>query len=171
MLKLKLQYFGHMMQRTDSIENTLMLAKVEGRRRRGQDDRGWNGCIASPTQWTWVWVGSGSWWWTGRPGVLQSMGSLRVGHNWVTELTDWSQRSSQVALVVNNSPANAGDKRHVLDPWVVKIPWRSAWEPTPESNGQRSLEGFSSWGCKESDTTAVIACTDLKKPNLFWGNI
>jgi len=48
-------------------------------------DRGWDGWMA-PTQWTWVWVNSGSWWWTGRPGVLQSMGSQRVGHNWVTEL-------------------------------------------------------------------------------------
>ena len=52
------------------------------------DDRGWDGWMASPTQWTWVWVGSGSWWWTGKPGVLQSMGSQRVRHNWVTELTD-----------------------------------------------------------------------------------
>ena len=50
------------------------------------DDRGWDGWMASPTQWTWVWVNSGSWWWTGRPGVLQSMGSQTVGHDWVTEL-------------------------------------------------------------------------------------
>ena len=50
------------------------------------DDRGWDGWMASLTQWTWVWVNSGSWWWTGRPGVLQFMGSQRVGHNWVTEL-------------------------------------------------------------------------------------
>ena len=53
------------------------------------DDRGWDGWMASPTQWTWVWVNSRSWWWTGRPGVLQSMGSQRGGHDWVTELTDW----------------------------------------------------------------------------------
>ena len=46
------------------------------------DDRGWDGWMASLTQRTWVWVNSGSWWWTGRPGVLQSMGSQRVGHNW-----------------------------------------------------------------------------------------
>ena len=54
-------------------------------------DRGWNGWMASPTQWTWVWVNSGSWWWTGKPGVLQSMGSQRLRHDWVTELnsTDW----------------------------------------------------------------------------------
>ena len=50
------------------------------------DDRGWDGWMASPTQWTWVWASSGSWWWTGKPGVLQSMGSQRVGHHWVTEL-------------------------------------------------------------------------------------
>ena len=50
------------------------------------DDRGWDGWMASPTQWAWVWVNSGSWWWTGRPGVLLFMGSQRVGQDWVTEL-------------------------------------------------------------------------------------
>ena len=50
------------------------------------DDRGWDGWTASPTQWTWVWVDSKSWWWTGRPGMLQSMESQRVGHDWATEL-------------------------------------------------------------------------------------
>ena len=50
------------------------------------DDRGWDGWTASRTQWTWFWAGSGSWWWTGRPGVLQSRGSQRVGHDWATEL-------------------------------------------------------------------------------------
>ena len=80
MLKLKLQYFGYLMWKTDSLEKTLMLGKVEGRRRRGrQRMRRLHGI-------TWVWVSSGSWWWTGKPGVLQSMRSQRVGHNWVTEL-------------------------------------------------------------------------------------
>ena len=50
------------------------------------DDRGWDGWITSPTQWTWVWVDSGSWWWTGRPVVLRFMESQRVGHDWATEL-------------------------------------------------------------------------------------
>ena len=77
-------YCGHLMQIADSLEKTLMLGKIEGRRRR--DDRGWDGWMASPTQWTWVWVNSGSWWWTGWPGVLQFMRSQRVGHDWVTEL-------------------------------------------------------------------------------------
>ena len=53
-------------------------------------DRGWDGWMASPTQWTWVWVNSGSWWWTGRPGVLQFMGTQRVGHDCVTEL-NWTE--------------------------------------------------------------------------------
>ena len=56
----------------------------------GGDDKGWGGWMASPTQWTWVWVDSGSWWWTGRPGILQSVGSWRGRHYWVTEL-NWVQ--------------------------------------------------------------------------------
>ena len=84
MLKLKLQYFGQLMWKTDSFEKTLMLRKIEGGRRSEWQRR--SGWIASLTQWTWVWVNSGSWWWTGRPGTLQSMGSPRVRHNWVTEL-------------------------------------------------------------------------------------
>ena len=87
MLKLKLQYFGHLMWRADSFEKTLMLGKIEGRRRRGW--RGWDGWVASPTQWTWIWVNSGRWWLTGRPGMLRFMVSQRVGHGWVTEL-NWT---------------------------------------------------------------------------------
>ena len=69
MLKLKLQYFGHLMQRADPLEKILMLGKTEGRRRRGRQR------MASLTRWTLVWASSGSWWWTGKPGMLQSMGS------------------------------------------------------------------------------------------------
>ena len=50
------------------------------------DNRGWDGWMASPTWWTWIWASSGSWWWTGKPAMLQSMGSQRVGHDWATEL-------------------------------------------------------------------------------------
>ena len=82
-LMLKLQFLGHLMQRTDSLAKTLMLGKTEGERRRV--NRGWDGWMASPTWWTWVWVKSGSWWWTGKVGVLPSMGS-QIGHDWVTEL-------------------------------------------------------------------------------------
>ena len=89
MLKLKLQYFGHLMRRVDSLENTLMLGKIKGRRRRVK--RGWDGWMASSTRWTWVWVDSDSWWCTGRPGVL---GSQRVGHDWATEL-NWTSIRKQ----------------------------------------------------------------------------
>ena len=54
------------------------------------DDGGWDGWMASPTQWTWVWVDSESWWWSGRPGVLRFMGSQRARHDWATEL-NWTQ--------------------------------------------------------------------------------
>ena len=84
MLKLKLQYFGHLMQSVDSLEKTLMLGGMGGRKRR--DDRGWDGWTASPIRWTWVWVNSGSWWWTGRPGVLRFMGS----QSW-TQLSNWTE--------------------------------------------------------------------------------
>ena len=56
----------------------------------GRDDRGWDGWMASPIWWAWVWVNSGSWWWTGRPGTLQFMGSQRVRHDWATEL-NWTE--------------------------------------------------------------------------------
>ena len=86
MLKLKLQSFGHFMRRVDSMEKTLSW---EGLGAGGEgDDWGWDGWMASLTRWTWIWVNSGSWWWTGRPGVLRFMGSQRVRHNWVTELTN-----------------------------------------------------------------------------------
>ena len=84
MLKLKLQYFGHLMWRADSLEKTLILGKIEGRRRRGRQRMRWlDGILDSMDM---VCVDSGSWWWTGRPGVLQFMGSQRVRHNWATEL-------------------------------------------------------------------------------------
>ena len=83
MVKLKLQYFGHLTQRTDSLEKTLMLGKIEGgRRREWQRIDGW---MALPTQWRCVWVTSGCWWWTGRP-VMQSMGLERIRRDWATEL-------------------------------------------------------------------------------------
>ena len=62
------------------------------------DDRGWDGWMASPTQWTWVWVNSGSWWWTVRPGVLRFMGSRRIGHDWATEL-NWTELNLSIHLL------------------------------------------------------------------------
>ena len=84
MLKLKLQYFGYLMRRADSLERPWCWEKL----RAGEegDYRGWDGWMASSTQWTWIWATSRCWWWTGEPGVLQSMGLQRVGHDWATEL-------------------------------------------------------------------------------------
>ena len=87
MPKLKFQYFGRLKRRADSFEKTLILVKIEGKRRRGRQRMRWLDGI--PTQWTWVWADSGSWWWTGRPGVLLFMGLQKVGHDWATEL-NWT---------------------------------------------------------------------------------
>ena len=96
-LKLKLQYFGHLMGRVDSLEKTLMLGGL-GAGGEG-DDRGWDGWMASPIRWMWVWVNSGSWWWTGRPGMLQFMGSQRVIHDWTTQL-NWTELNINGGSVV-----------------------------------------------------------------------
>ena len=88
MLKLKRQYFGHLMRRIDSLEKTLMLGGIGGRRRRERQRMRWLDGITN-LWWTWVWINSRSWWWTGRPGGLRFMGSQRVTHNWATEL-NWA---------------------------------------------------------------------------------
>ena len=97
MLKLKLQYFGHLMRRVDSFKRPWcwegLWAGGEG------DDRGWDGWMASPTRWTWVWVNSRSWWWTWRPGVLWFMGSQTVGHDWVNEL-NWTELYKKWSLKI-----------------------------------------------------------------------
>ena len=89
MLKLKLQYFGHLMRRTNSWKRPWCWEKLKA---GGEGDNRWDDWIASLTQWTWVWASSGSWWWTGKPGMLQSMWLQRVGHDWVTGL-NWTDLS------------------------------------------------------------------------------
>ena len=90
MLKLKLQYFGHLMWKLTHWKRSWCWERL---RAGGEgDDRIWDGWMASQTKWTLVWVNSRSWWWTGKPGMLQSMGSQRVGHNSVTEL-NWIDAS------------------------------------------------------------------------------
>ena len=89
-----------------------------------------------------------------------------LSHGQGGEFKSQIKLASQVALVGKNSPVNAGDMRYRFDPWVGKIPWWRAWQPTPvllpgESHRQRSLAGYSPQSCKESDMTKAVqhACT------------
>ena len=93
MLKLKLQYFGYLMPKLTHWKRPWCWERLKA---GGEgDDREWDGWMASLTQWTWIWVNSGSWWWTGRPGMLQSMGSQsQTRLNW---LTDW-QRNRNISF-------------------------------------------------------------------------
>ena len=100
-LMLKLQYFSHLMWKTDSFEKTLMLGKIEGRRRRKWQRMRW---LEGITDWLNGHEFEQAPWWTGKPGLLQSMGLQRVRHNWVTEL-NWTPGGA----AVQNLPANAGD--------------------------------------------------------------
>ena len=87
-LKLKLPYLGHLIWIADSLEKTYCWERLKA---GGEGDgRGWDGWMASMTQWTLILMDSGSWWWTARPGVLWFMELQRVGHDWATEL-NWSQ--------------------------------------------------------------------------------
>ena len=82
-LKLKLQYFGHLMQRAYSLEKTLMLGKTEGRRRR--DGRGWDNWMASPTWRPWVWASSWSWWWEAWRVAVHGVAKSQT---WLSDWTD-----------------------------------------------------------------------------------
>ena len=97
MLKLKLQYFGHLMQRGNSLEKTLMLGKIEGRKRKRWQRMRWLDGITDSMDLSLV--NSGSWWWTGKPGMLWFVGSQRVGYGWVTEL-NWRISGSLCMKVI-----------------------------------------------------------------------
>ena len=122
MLKLKFQSFGHLMGRTDSLEKTLMVGMIEGRRKRGW--WGWDGWMASLTQWAWVWSCSGSWWWTEKPGLLQSMGSQRIKHDWATEL-NWTkvllQGAEEGRMRMNARETRSRDRRFPGQSWLLYL--------------------------------------------------
>ena len=127
------------MWRVDSLEKTLMLGGIGGRRKG--DDRGWDGWMASLTQWTWVWVNSGSWWWTGRPGVLRFMGSQRLGHDWVTEL-NWSSSHQVVKLL---------ELQHQYFQWTFRTDL---------------LQDWLGWSCNPRDSQVSLPTPQFK--SILW---
>ena len=102
-LKLKLRYFGHLMWELSHMKRPWYWERWKAGGEGG--DREWDGWLASPTRWTWVWLGSRSWWWTGKPGMLQSVGLQRVGHDWLTEL-NWTEQSQWVHRLVKRDHEN-----------------------------------------------------------------
>ena len=118
MLKLKLQYSGHLMRRANSLERPWCWERLKAGREG--DDRGQDGWMAWLTQWMRVWASSRRWWRTGKPGVLQSVGSQRVRHNWATEQQEWDLR--KLRLVVSQYHVTAW-------PCVWPLKWRPfPWE-------------------------------------------
>ena len=136
------------------------------------DDRGWDGWMASPNQWAWVWVNSGSWWWTRRPGVLQSMGLQRVRPYWMTEL-NWRNKGLPVGSDRIHQQCRRF-KRCKLDFWCGKIPWCREWLHTAiilprEFQGQRNLVGYSLWDCRvRHDWVTKNACKKQKCYLIWW---
>ena len=132
-LMLKLQYFGYL--------NWLIRKDPDAGKDWRQEDRGWrgwDGWIESPNQWTWVWASSRSWWWTGKPGMLQSMGLQRVRHDWATEL-NWHN-------IHQNKPNPWSIKTALVNVKVVKSPivWcqQNRMKSGMKSTRERKLDNF-----------------------------
>ena len=149
-LMLKLQYFGHLMQTANSLKKTLMLGKIEGRRRRG-----WDGWMASLTHWTWVWASSGRSWRTGKPGILQSMGSRKVGHYWATE--QQQLKFSTQGLLLGKTQ----NKRYPKNTERVLLTKQKQEESTGRQNSPSELQ-FLPVGFWQMTPTQISMCYWLK---------
>ena len=139
-----------------AVKNQLIWKDPDAGKDWGWEEKGMteDGWMASMNQRTWIWVSSGSWQWTGKPGILQSVGSQRVRHDWVTELKVWIIYRTQHFWWPSGKEStcqNRRRRRHGFDPWVRKILCRRKWQSTlvllpGTSHGQRSLAGYSPWG-------------------------
>ena len=123
-LKQKFQYFGHWMQRTDSLEKTLIMGHIEGRR-RGRQRMRW--LMASPTRWTWVWASSRSLWWKEKPGMLQSKESQTTSHGDMAERLNWSKLRENPLKNGISSRERWGDGEKETE----QQPWRTTLLPMP----------------------------------------
>ena len=115
MLKLKLQYFAPRWEELTHFKRPWCWERLKAGEEG--DDRGWDGCVASPTQSTWVWVNSRSWWWTGRPGVPQYMGSQRVGRDWTTELS-WSHSAMLYCFLLKCNIGQIQELQKQVEPFT-----------------------------------------------------
>ena len=106
-----------------------------------RDNRGWDGWMASLSQWTWVWVNSGNWWWIGMPGMLQSMGLQRVGHDWATEL-NWLKGNQSWISIGRTNADDEGPILWLLDAkrWLIGRDHYAGKEWGQEAKGVRWLD-------------------------------
>ena len=133
------------------------------------DDRGWDGWMASATQWTWLWVNSGSWWWTGRPGVLRFMRSQRVRHNWATELNwtelkdlnkwrdtphSWIGRLNTVKMVISTNSTkfllNPRCRRYLQKFMIIELMWKHKGPEHSNILKKWSWRTYTSWQYKST---------------------
>ena len=136
MLKLKLQYCGHLMRRANSLEKTLTLGKTEGRR-RGRQRMRW---FDVQTRRTWVWASSGSWWWTGKPDKRQSMGSQSQ-----TRLGDWTE------LTIRKTRWKTGyGGRRKRGKWLPSFHWDGLRAVRPKRKMKVQFGTRSVWGASGS---------------------
>ena len=171
------------MWRTNLLEKTLLLGKIEGGRRRGHLIQPWDGWMVSLTWSTWVWASSGSQWWTGKPGVLQSLGLQRIGHEFEQALgvsdgqgslvccSPWGWKESDMTKRLNwtGKPIQPSLQKEKLSYWMVNkvrllLQWETQSQPSKsdiQTSGKDSLEKNRWCLCLLDVTEAWQLCEEL----------